>query len=117
MTAGEFAEAWLAAWNSHDLDRILAHYAEEVVFRSPKVLRFTGGRTDTLEGKDALRAYFAAGLAFRPALRFSAPKLCRDAEGVALIYRGEDGATAVETMTLSNENRISEARVFYDSGL
>ena len=22
-----FAEAWIAAWNSHDLNRILAHYA------------------------------------------------------------------------------------------
>ena len=29
-----FASEWQAAWNSHDLSRILAHYADGVVFRS-----------------------------------------------------------------------------------
>ncbi len=29
-----FAIEWEAAWNAHDLNRILAHYAEDVVFRS-----------------------------------------------------------------------------------
>jgi ketosteroid isomerase-like protein len=37
MTSGEaqaFADEWIAAWNSHDLDRVLSHYAPEVVFLS-----------------------------------------------------------------------------------
>ena len=114
MDAGAFSRAWLADWNSHDLDAIVAHYAEDVVFRSPKVARYTGGVTDVLTGKDALRAYFAAGLAFRTELHFSRALPCWDKSGVALIYAGEDGSTAVETMTLDADGRVAEARVFYD---
>ncbi len=32
MTRGEarsFAEDWIAAWNAHDVGRVLAHYADE----------------------------------------------------------------------------------------
>ena len=34
-----FAIEWEAVWNSHNLDRILAHYAEDVIFRSQKAMR------------------------------------------------------------------------------
>ena len=34
-TAEAFAEEWVAAWNARDLDRILAHYAPDIVFRAP----------------------------------------------------------------------------------
>ena len=33
-------------------ERLFEHYAQDVVFRSPKVLAFTGGKTDTLEGRE-----------------------------------------------------------------
>lgn len=26
----DFAHEWIAAWNAHDLERILAHYADDV---------------------------------------------------------------------------------------
>ncbi|SEA63640.1 hypothetical protein SAMN05660909_02788 [Chitinophaga terrae (ex Kim and Jung 2007)] len=29
-----FASAWLEAWNSHDLDAIMEHYDESIVFYS-----------------------------------------------------------------------------------
>src|SRR4051812_49188104 len=114
MDATAFSAAWVGDWNAHDLDAVMTHYAEDVVFRSPKVLRYTGGVTDCLRGKDDLRAYFAAGMAFRTALRFTEPRPCWDATGIALIYAGEDGSTAVETMTLNADGRVAEARVFYD---
>ena len=117
IATADFARSWLADWNSHDLDAILGHYADDVVFRSPNVLAYTGGKTDTLEGKPMLRAYFSRGLAFRPDLNFSGSKVTLDATGLALIYMGEDGATAVETMTLDADGRVAEARVFYDRPL
>ena len=45
IAAADFARLWLADWNSHDLDAILGHYAEDVIFTSPKVLGFTGGKS------------------------------------------------------------------------
>ena len=68
MDFDAFAEAWEAAWNSHDLDRILAHYSEAVTFRSHKAMRRVG--TGELQGKTALRAYWAKALAAQPNLSF-----------------------------------------------
>ena len=33
--ARRFTETWLRDWNTHDLDAILAHYSDDVVFTSP----------------------------------------------------------------------------------
>jgi ketosteroid isomerase-like protein len=35
--AQEFALEWIAAWNSHDLERILRHYTDDVEVTSPLV--------------------------------------------------------------------------------
>jgi len=109
-----FAQSWIADWNGRHLGAILTHYADEVVFRSPKILIFTDGATDTLRGRSSLRPYFARGLANRPALLFELVSVCVDRTGVALTYTAEDGRTAIETMSLDAEGKVVEARVFYD---
>ena len=35
--AARFADEWFAAWNAHDLDANLGHYADEIEFVSPFV--------------------------------------------------------------------------------
>ena len=109
-----FAEAWVRNWNARHLGAILEHYAEDVVFRSPKILRYTEGKTDTLKGRSAIRPYFAAGLAGRPGLNFVIVSVHADGSGLALVYRAEDDATAVETMSFNTEGKVVEVRVFYD---
>ena len=64
--ASNFATEWVAAWNSHDLEAILVHYAPQVVFTSPVAARLTGETSGTIQGKDALRSYFAKGLELIP---------------------------------------------------
>lgn len=45
MVQGEaFADAWIAAWNHHDLAAILSHYGEDTIFVSPAAARVTGER-------------------------------------------------------------------------
>ncbi len=112
-----FAAQWVSDWNSHDMEAILSHYSDDVTFRSPKVARYTEGRTDTLQGLPALRPYFSSGLNRRTALRFDPVKVCVDADGLALVYTGEDGSTVVETMTLDQGGKVSTARVFYNPAI
>lgn len=54
--ARRFADKWAAAWNSHDLERILDHYTDDVIFASPKIVRLMGDPAGEVHGKDALRA-------------------------------------------------------------
>ncbi|MDP9013943.1 MAG: nuclear transport factor 2 family protein [Pseudomonadota bacterium] len=36
--AEEFAKEWIDAWNSHDLERILSHYADDFEMSSPLIM-------------------------------------------------------------------------------
>lgn len=37
--AEHFARDWIDSWNSHDLDRILAHYSDQFEMSSPVIIQ------------------------------------------------------------------------------
>jgi ketosteroid isomerase-like protein len=51
------AHKWIAAFNDHDLETILSHYAESVELTSPLVTKVLGDPAGTVRGKHALRAF------------------------------------------------------------
>jgi hypothetical protein len=110
----DFATRWIADWNAHDLEAILSHYAEDVVFHSPKVSQFTRGEKTHFTAREQLRPYFARAFDMRPALHFDLISMCTDAKGLSLVYTNDIGATAVELMEVNERNQITYARVMYD---
>jgi len=58
--ANEFVNTWIAAWNRHDLDSVMA--SEDVEFISPYLPMMTSSTDDRLHGKEALRVWFAQAL-------------------------------------------------------
>ena len=58
----QFADDWVRAWNSHDLDAIMSHYAPQVVLTSPVAARLLNNEAGVVAGKSALRSYFECGL-------------------------------------------------------
>lgn len=60
-----FARDWVAAWNRSDVDAVITHFADDVVFVSPLAATLTGNAE--VCGKSQLRAYWAKALASRPA--------------------------------------------------
>lgn len=107
-----FAGDWIDAWNNRDLDGVLAHYAEHVRFTSPVVVKITGRADGTLEGRDALRAYFAQGLRANPALRFRLLAEARGIDGTTLVYQS-GGRLVCETVRFDAFGRIVEAHAHY----
>ena len=73
--ARRFAEDWLDAWNAHDLDAILGHFRDDVVFSSPMAARLREGSDGVVCGKAALRDYWAEGLRRIPDLHFEIESL------------------------------------------
>ena len=53
---------WIAAWNSHDLERVLALYAEDSEMTSDKIPALGFDPSGTLRGKPKLRAYWGKAL-------------------------------------------------------
>jgi hypothetical protein len=68
--AWKLANDWVAAWNAHDLVRIMTHYEDTVELTSPAVARLLGLADGKVVGKDKVRAYFQRGLEAFPELQF-----------------------------------------------
>lgn len=102
-----FAREWEAAWNSHDLDRILAHYAPGVRFRSRKALPIVG--VGDIEGLDQLRTYWSKALIQQPNLRFTVQQVFEGHQMLVLVYRNHNGVEAAETLRFDQELKVIEA--------
>lgn len=111
-----FAEQWFEAWNTHDLDAILAHYAEDVEFTSPFVARLAGDPSGTLRGKAALRDYFGRGLAVYPDLHFELLRVLTGVDSVTLYYRSVNGLHAAETMLVGADGLVKRVWAHYADG-
>jgi len=106
-----FAEDWIAAWNGHDLDRILSHYCPEIVLLSPVARKRLGnGR---VEGLDALRAYWSAGLAAQPELRFELIDVLSGDSCLTVLYRNHHGQTAAETFEFRSDGKVVRSFACY----
>lgn len=108
-----FAPDWIDAWNSHDIDRILAHYAPNVVLTSPVAQRILQG-DGNVRGIEALRAYFTRGLQAFPDARFELIDTLAGIETIVLYYRNQlrDGKTA-EAMLFNNEGKVARVWANY----
>ena len=94
----EFAERWQAAWNSHDVERILAHYSDDVVFQSPYVAHRFKEPSGEVNGKEALRSYWSSGLALQPDLRFSVEDVRVSVDTIVINYRNHHGHAVSEVL-------------------
>ena len=111
--AERFAAEWVAAWNGHDLDAVLAHYAEDVTFASPFVAALTGDESGVIHGRAALRDYFRRALEAYPDLHFDLHAALPGASSVALHYASVGGRTAIETMELDATGAVVRVAAHY----
>ncbi len=102
----EFAHAWVHAWNSHDLDAIMSHYAPEVVLTSPTVVKLLGNPSGTVSGKETLRGYFTRGLEAYPHLTFKLLDVMRGVSSVVLYYVNQKDTKTAEFMEFDGNQKI-----------
>ena len=111
--AEHFAKAWTQAWNSRDIEAILSHYADEVSFSSPFVVKAYGRESGTLNGKGELRAYFLTALELFPDLHFTDATFFLGISGIVLTYRGVWDLRAAEYMQLNDASQAVVVRCHY----
>lgn len=108
----QFAERWIAAWNAHDLDAVLAHFCEDFEFSSPLIKSFTNEPSGKLIGKKALRAYWQIGLARLPDLHFELVDVFTGVDNLTILYRGHRGL-CVEVFQFDAEGRAVRGQAMY----
>ncbi|MDR2236395.1 MAG: nuclear transport factor 2 family protein [Chryseobacterium sp.] len=114
MNHQKFAEEWISAWNSHNLDRILSHYSEDIEISTPMIAMATGGKESTLKGKEAVRGYWQKALDKFPDLDFKLIQSTAGVESVALFYQSIMDKYAVEVMFFNEEGKINKMYAHYD---
>lgn len=111
--AREFADEWIAAWNAHDLDRILSHYEDDFEMSSPAIQQLTGEASGVLKGKRAVGAYWAGALKKYPDLCFELRHVLSGVSSVTLIYDGVRGLSA-EVFHFAPTGRVAKAFAHYE---
>jgi ketosteroid isomerase-like protein len=114
MSAREHADRWLAAWNSRDLEAIMACYSENVDFVAPTVVRRWGRLDGALHGRNELREHFAKGLDLAPEVHFSEEALLHSPDGYALLYVRENGNRVLDVVELGDDGLARRVRVYYE---
>ena len=110
--ADEFAHEWIEAWNAHDLERILSHYADDFEMSSPYIAQIAGEASGTLTGKAAVRAYWKLALSRMPDLRFELVSTLVGAHSLTLYYRGARGMAA-EVFFFDASHQVVRAAAHY----
>ncbi|MDQ0782738.1 nuclear transport factor 2 family protein [Chryseobacterium sp. W4I1] len=114
MNHQKFAEEWILTWNSHDLEDILSHYAEDIEVITPMISLATEGKESTLKGKTAVREYWKKALEKFPDLHFELIKSTAGVNSVALFYKSIMDKHAVEVMFFDDEGKINKMYAHYD---
>ena len=107
-----FAERWLAAWNAHDLDAVLALFHDHVVFTSPLAIKVVPESEGILRGKDALRAYWNAALKLVPDLHFELTRLFAGVDSLLIGFRMNGGPERFEILRFRGD-LVSEGHGTY----
>lgn len=92
--ASHFATDWIDTWNRHDLDAILAHYADDFEMRSPYIVQIAGEPSGVLRGKAAVGAYWAEALVRVPDLHFTLIGVFVGVDSLVIHYQGVRGPAA-----------------------
>ena len=113
MNAQNFAIAWIASWNSHNLEDILSHYADEIEITTP-MIRLAGGiESDTLKGKESVREYWRNALKKIPDLYFELMDVTIGINSVALYYKSVMNKKTIEVMFFDEYGRVNKMFSFY----
>jgi SnoaL-like domain len=111
--ATAFARDWVQAWNDHDLDLILSHYAEDVVFHSPRIRVVTGRDVDSLSGKIALRDYWGKALGRLRDLFFEIDQVLPGSDALTILYTNERSQSVAETFVFGSDGKVVRSIAAY----
>ena len=111
--ARAFAVEWVAAWNSHDLDRVLAHYRDDFEFTSPFIARVIGDTSGRLVGKEAVRRYWSTALRTIAYVDFKLVDVLWGIDRLVIYYERFDGRRCAESFEFGDGGLVIRSAAHY----
>lgn len=111
--ATHFAQAWVEAFNAHDLDAILDHYAETLEFRSPLIPQLKFNESGVITARQELERYFRIGLNAYPDLHFTLHHVFLGVNSLAIYYTSIQNRLVCEVFQLNEQGKADKVDCHY----
>jgi ketosteroid isomerase-like protein len=98
LDAIAFSAHWVQAWNARDVEAVLEHFHDDVVFTSPVAARLFPETAGVVRGKAALRRYWTEAVQRIPNLRFTVEGVYQGIDTIVIAYRNQDGGLVNEVL-------------------
>jgi hypothetical protein len=109
----QFAEEWLDAWNTHDIDRILESYAESFIMISPTVKEITGHNFGFLCGKDELKNLYFKIFEDIPDLKLNLMAIAVGIKSLTIYYSSSNYQLTVDVFEFDSKWKIYKSHAYY----
>lgn len=111
--AEHFATDWIDSWNSHNLERVLAHYEDDFEMSSPFITQIAEEPSGRLRGKTAIVAYWRKALQLMPDLHFELITTLVGVDSITLYYKNAQGRLAAEVFHFGSNQKVVRAFAHY----
>jgi ketosteroid isomerase-like protein len=110
------AQQWFAAFNAHDLEKLLSLYDDHARHFSPKLKIRMPETNGFVSGKEALRNWWRDAFDRLPTLHYKSTSLTANGQRVFMEYirqvQGEDDMLVAEVLEINN-GKIVFSRVYH----
>jgi ketosteroid isomerase-like protein len=109
-----FAEAWVSEWNRKDVEAMLTHFSDDVVFASPRAQAILG--SPRVEGKTKLREYWTRAIGRVQTIHFVLDHVISEGDRMVIVYVAEiDGRRmrAAEFLKFGDDGLIHEGEAMH----
>lgn len=112
--AKQFADHWIQAWNNHDIEAIISHYAENVEYFSPFLTKLADNTLGNLHGKIAVKEYLTKGLSVYPHLNFILKDVFFGVRSIVVQYQSVNNLNAAEVFEFDEQGLVCRVQCHYD---
>jgi hypothetical protein len=96
--AETFVDKWVKDWNDHDVEALLGHFSDDVVFTSPVAIQLLEDSDGVIRGKEALRQYWSEGVRRVPDLHFDVLGFYVGVHTLVINYQNQKGGLVCEVL-------------------
>jgi ketosteroid isomerase-like protein len=98
-----FSRQWVQAWNAHDVEALLQHFHNDVVFTSPVAATLRPETAGAVRGKSALRDYWTLAVSHIPDLHFVVEGVYQGIDTLVICYRNQNDGLVNEVLKFRDD--------------